>query len=72
MKELKKWLGDEIKVSAIGDSSKAADHQVAEMMYGESDVLVISYDQLKIRLEDVIKMKLLILSLSLVTFFPGQ
>ncbi|EGG23345.1 SNF2-related domain-containing protein [Cavenderia fasciculata] len=54
-KELKKWLGEGIKPVAIGGSTKYGRARLAELELGTKDVLVISYDQLRIYCEEIIK-----------------
>jgi len=53
--ELKKWLGDGIHVVAIGESTKTGLSKLSELQYGKADVLIISYDQLRIYCEDICK-----------------
>lgn len=50
-----KIQGDAIEVVSIGTSSPKADKQINSLQYGTADVLVISYDQLKIRIEKLLK-----------------
>ncbi|EGC30980.1 hypothetical protein DICPUDRAFT_50468 [Dictyostelium purpureum] len=54
-KELKKWLGDGINTVAIGESTKTGRAKLSELEFGPADVLIISYDQLRIYCEDVCK-----------------
>ncbi|KAF2078535.1 hypothetical protein CYY_000160 [Polysphondylium violaceum] len=53
--ELKKWLGDGISPVAIGESTKTGLSKLSELQYGKADVLIISYDQLRIYCEDICK-----------------
>ncbi|GAM18460.1 hypothetical protein SAMD00019534_016350, partial [Acytostelium subglobosum LB1] len=53
--ELQKWLGDGIKPVAIGQSTKLGLAKLAELELGKSDVLVISYDQLRIWIHEIVK-----------------
>ena len=54
--ELKKWLGESISIVAISDSKKTAIKKLNRFESGH-DVLIISYDQLKIHYKDICKMK---------------
>eukprot|EP01105_Mastigella_eilhardi_P027712 TRINITY_DN8706_c0_g1_i1.p1 TRINITY_DN8706_c0_g1~~TRINITY_DN8706_c0_g1_i1.p1 ORF type:complete len:893 (-),score=240.89 TRINITY_DN8706_c0_g1_i1:49-2727(-) len=56
-KEFKKWLGDQVQVVGIGESSKTADSKINALQYGDASVLVISYDQLKIRAKKIYEVK---------------
>ncbi|KAM9992129.1 hypothetical protein ACTFIZ_012799 [Dictyostelium cf. discoideum] len=53
--ELKKWLGDGINTVAIGESTKTGRAKLTELEFGKADVLIISYDQLRIYCEDICK-----------------
>eukprot|EP01133_Synstelium_polycarpum_P010849 gene10849-12637_t len=55
VKELKKWLGDAVQAVAIGESTKKGLALLAGLETGPKDVLVISYDQLRIWCEDICK-----------------
>jgi superfamily II DNA or RNA helicase len=46
-----------IKVAAVADSSKKSVSGVTDLAYGDADVMVISYDQLKIRVEEIAKIE---------------
>ncbi|KYR01271.1 SNF2-related domain-containing protein [Tieghemostelium lacteum] len=54
-KELKKWLGDGIIPVAIGSSTKLGRAKLSELQFGKADVLVISYDQLRIYCDEICK-----------------
>ncbi|ELP93312.1 lymphoid-specific helicase, putative [Entamoeba invadens IP1] len=52
--EFKKWLGDKApRVVAIASSGKKADQAMSDMEYGYAEVLVISYDQLRIHIDKI-------------------
>lgn len=51
--ELEKWLGDRVKYIQIGESNKKNGAKIGKLQYGEFDVLIISYDQLKIAIKDM-------------------
>eukprot|EP01132_Coremiostelium_polycephalum_P006046 gene6046-7531_t len=54
-KEIKKWLGDGVNPVAIGKSTKTGRAKLGEFQFSGRDVLVISYDQLRIYCEDICK-----------------
>jgi SNF2 family DNA or RNA helicase len=54
-KELEKWLPGKIKPILLGESCKNALARIADFQYKDHDVLIISYDQLKIRGKDLAK-----------------
>eukprot|EP00727_Mastigamoeba_balamuthi_P011178 m51a1_g6683 putative snf2-related domain-containing protein (1688) ;mRNA; f:232670-239767 len=58
-KEFHKWLGDAVQVAAVADSSAKSVKQLTDISYGSADVLVISYDQLKIRIDEIAKLETL-------------
>merc|ERR1712054_471621 len=51
--ELKKWLGDRIKPMPISQSSKKGRFKIYAFEREDYDVLIISYDQLKIYQEEI-------------------
>ncbi|EFA83651.1 SNF2-related domain-containing protein [Heterostelium album PN500] len=59
VKELKKWLGEGIKSIHIGKSTPTGRAKLAQLETGDADVLVISYDQLKIWINDLIKIDMI-------------
>ncbi|PRP88270.1 hypothetical protein PROFUN_03379 [Planoprotostelium fungivorum] len=54
-KEIAKWLGDRLKPMGMGESSKRSLGKLSQFQFGEYDVLVISYDQMKIYAKDLEK-----------------
>ena len=54
--ELKKWLGEAIRPVAIADSGGNPKRKLT-LFEGDNDVLIISYDQLKIHCNEIYKMK---------------
>lgn len=53
-KEIEKWLGDDLKPTPVGENKKVS-KKIAQVTNGDSQVLVISYDQLKIHAKTLAK-----------------
>jgi SNF2 family DNA or RNA helicase len=62
---LNKWLGDKIKYVSIGESKKTNRGKLGDVQYGKADVLIISYDQLRLFSNDLQKIPQIGLSLFL-------
>ena len=61
-KEIKKWLGggeggEEVGVATVADSSKRSMSDLSDVTVGKAEVLIISYDQLKIHVEEIAKLE---------------
>lgn len=66
-KEIRKWLGgssggggeeDSVGgVATVADSSKKSMSDLGDVTYGKAEILIISYDQLKIHIEEIAKLE---------------
>ena len=56
--EFKKWLGDKApRCVSVASSGKKTDQALSDMEYGYAEILIISYDQLRIHIEKIEKIQ---------------